>query len=158
VKKGMFLALVVHPLFLLLRLLALKMARGAKMETELCVVPWRWLSRMWSWKAAQAGRERCSARGAKGPFPGGPEPILAEKPHALAAGIFTRHGRVRSVGPDGVSALCRGTGELYTCGWSFEAGWHRSCPSIGRCSHLWAFETVTVRPKDLRRQRVEEAS
>ena len=65
---------------------------------------------------------------------------------------------VRPVGPDGVSALCRGTGELYTCGWSFEAGWHRSCPSIGRCSHLWAFETVTVRPKDLRRQRVEEAS
>jgi hypothetical protein len=53
---------------------------------------------------------------------------------------------VRSAGPQGISAWCRGAGELYRLGFDPQRGWWCECPALGRCSHLWALETVTVRP------------
>jgi uncharacterized Zn finger protein len=56
---------------------------------------------------------------------------------------------VRSVGPQGIRALCRGGGEFYTLG--FESGsWFCTCPALTRCAHMWALMAVCTRPAGIR--------
>jgi SWIM zinc finger len=43
-----------------------------------------------------------------------------------------------------IEAERRGTGAVYRLGWAHGA-WSCSCPARGRCSHLWALLSVTVR-------------
>jgi hypothetical protein len=52
---------------------------------------------------------------------------------------------VLGVDRDRVQATCRGSGELYELGHDPGRGWHCSCPARGRCAHLIALQTVTVR-------------
>jgi uncharacterized Zn finger protein len=52
---------------------------------------------------------------------------------------------VLHVDPERVQAQCRGAGALYRLRWSESEGWTCSCPAKGRCSHLWALLSVTVR-------------
>ncbi len=52
---------------------------------------------------------------------------------------------IRSAGPDGVRALCRGNGEWYRVGYQ-RGGWSCDCPALGRCAHLVAIMLVTTRP------------
>ena len=44
-----------------------------------------------------------------------------------------------------VRATCRGSGALYDCGWTPAFGWSCSCEARGRCCHLLALMSVTVR-------------
>jgi hypothetical protein len=46
--------------------------------------------------------------------------------------------------PDRVEAECRSTGAVYRLGWA-DGVWSCSCSAKGRCSHLWALLSVTVR-------------
>jgi len=55
---------------------------------------------------------------------------------------------IRLAGPEGVRAICRGTGDVYELGWDAARGWWCDCPAASRCAHLWALETCTVRPKE----------
>ena len=53
---------------------------------------------------------------------------------------------VRSAGPEGVRASCRGdSGQLYRVGYQ-PGAWHCDCPALGRCSHLQALMLVVVVP------------
>lgn len=52
---------------------------------------------------------------------------------------------VRSAGPHGIQAMCRGdSGEFYRVGYE-RGGWYCGCPALGRCSHLTALMLVTAR-------------
>ena len=45
-----------------------------------------------------------------------------------------------------IEATCRGdSAEMYVLGHE-PGGWHCSCPSLGRCSHLVALMLVTLTP------------
>jgi uncharacterized Zn finger protein len=44
-----------------------------------------------------------------------------------------------------VRASCKGAGAVYDCGWTPMFGWSCSCEARGRCSHLVALMSVTVR-------------
>ncbi len=51
---------------------------------------------------------------------------------------------VQRVDAAGIRATCRGGGALYSLG--YENGrWHCDCPALGRCAHLCALMSVTVR-------------
>jgi uncharacterized Zn finger protein len=53
---------------------------------------------------------------------------------------------VISVAGDSVTAVCRGSGDVYNLGHRPRAGWYCSCPAkTGRCAHLLALMSVTVR-------------
>ncbi len=55
------------------------------------------------------------------------------------------------VAEDTVTAVCRGSGELYDCGHDPGQGWWCSCPArTDRCAHLDALRRVVVRPAALR--------
>lgn len=57
---------------------------------------------------------------------------------------------VRSAGPQGIRALCRGdSGEFYRLGYR-PGSWYCDCPCPSRCSHLHALMLVTVRPGGIR--------
>jgi len=51
---------------------------------------------------------------------------------------------VTAVDGDTVTAVCRGSGEIYECGHDPARGWHCSCPAR-RCAHLLALQSVTIR-------------
>jgi hypothetical protein len=52
---------------------------------------------------------------------------------------------VEQVDKDLVRAVCRGSGAIYDVGWTPTLGWSCSCPAFGRCAHLLALMSVTVR-------------
>lgn len=53
---------------------------------------------------------------------------------------------VRLVGPDGISAFCRGDGEWYRLGYR-DGQWFCSCPAVSRdCAHLRGLRLITTRP------------
>lgn len=52
---------------------------------------------------------------------------------------------VRSAGPEGIRAICRGQGEWYRLGFE-RGGWYCNCPALTRCAHLVALQLVCVRP------------
>ena len=46
-----------------------------------------------------------------------------------------------------IVAHCRGdSGDVYPLGYHPRTGWLCRCEARGRCSHLWALQTVTVKP------------
>jgi len=52
---------------------------------------------------------------------------------------------IEQVGADGIRARCRGSGADYLVTWTAREGWRCSCPALGRCSHVIALQSVTVR-------------
>ena len=68
--------------------------------------------------------------------------------NARAKGVrYLGEGRltVVYVDPERIRAECRGAGAVYRLRWTEREGWACTCPSRGRCSHLWALLNVTVR-------------
>ena len=52
---------------------------------------------------------------------------------------------VRSVTPDEVIAVCKGSGQLHALGWRRQSGlWWCTCEARTRCSHLVALQLVTT--------------
>jgi uncharacterized Zn finger protein len=50
-----------------------------------------------------------------------------------------------------IRATCRGdSGEVYGVGYDPDAGWHCTCPSFGRCSHVLALQRVALVPSPRR--------
>lgn len=69
-----------------------------------------------------------------------------ENAHAKGA-RYLAEGRltIEDVGPNVIRASCRGSGCVHDVGWTPEHGWTCSCPALGRCAHLVALMSVTVR-------------
>jgi hypothetical protein len=70
---------------------------------------------------------------------------------ARAKGLrYLTEGRlwIRSVGPEGIRAWCKGNGEIYRLGFD-QGAWFCDCPALSTCCHLLALQAVTVRPKEL---------
>jgi SWIM zinc finger len=61
----------------------------------------------------------------------------------LAEGRLT----VTRVDSEHVEARCRGSGAVYRVSWNASEGWTCSCEARGRCAHLLALQSVTVRPE-----------
>jgi hypothetical protein len=68
--------------------------------------------------------------------------------HQAKGRRYLTEGRVylRSVGPDGIRATCRGQGQLYRLGWERGRGWWCDCPALTRCAHLVALQLVAIAP------------
>ena len=52
---------------------------------------------------------------------------------------------VTAVDGDLVTATCRGQGEQYDLGYDPARGWWCTCAARGRCAHLIALMSVTIR-------------
>lgn len=52
---------------------------------------------------------------------------------------------IERVDAEGVRAVCRGDGVVYTVTWTRSGGWSCSCPARRDCAHLCAARFVTVR-------------
>jgi SWIM zinc finger len=71
---------------------------------------------------------------------------MREDARTKGARLLAEHRlTVLRVDSERVEAECRGTGAIYRLGWLPDSGWTCSCPARGRCSHLWALLSVTVR-------------
>jgi hypothetical protein len=66
---------------------------------------------------------------------------------AMKARRYLSEGRlyIRHVGPDGITALCKGDGEFYRLGLR-NGSWHCDCPAVSvNCSHLLGLRLVCTR-------------
>lgn len=60
--------------------------------------------------------------------------------------LATRSVQVRYANQDTVAASVLGDHGLHDIRWTRMTGWSCSCPAFGRCSHLEAVSSVTMRP------------
>ena len=67
--------------------------------------------------------------------------------------LLTEHRlTITEVTVDSITAMVRGSGEFYRCGWTPD-GWWCECPVLtGHCSHLHALRAVTIAEPSRRRE------
>jgi hypothetical protein len=51
---------------------------------------------------------------------------------------------INKLEPAGVTATCRGDGQIHLLGWRPDQGWWCTCPARGTCSHLLALRSVVA--------------